>query len=43
MRVEEIMTRQLETCRADESLWVAARKMWERDSGASRCWERTGA
>jgi CBS domain-containing protein len=34
MRVEDIMTRQLETCRADDSLWLAARKMWEHDIGA---------
>ncbi len=33
MRVEDIMTKQLETCGADESLWVAARKMWEYDIG----------
>ncbi len=33
MRIEEIMSRQLETCRTDESLWVAARKMWEHDIG----------
>jgi CBS domain-containing protein len=33
MRIEDIMTKQLETCRADESLWVAARKMWEHDIG----------
>ncbi|HZJ55197.1 MAG TPA: CBS domain-containing protein [Myxococcaceae bacterium] len=34
MRVQDIMTRQLETCRADDSLWLAARKMWEHDIGA---------
>ena len=33
MRVEDIMTKQLETCRADDSLWLAARKMWEHDIG----------
>lgn len=34
MRVQDIMTRQLETCRADDSLWLAARKMWDHDIGA---------
>ncbi len=33
MRVEDIMTRQLETCRVDDSLWLAARRMWEHDIG----------
>lgn len=33
MRVEDIMTRQLETCRADDTLSFAARKMWEHDIG----------
>ncbi|HVP59465.1 MAG TPA: CBS domain-containing protein [Myxococcaceae bacterium] len=33
MRVEDVMTKQLETCRADDSLWLAARKMWEHDVG----------
>ena len=33
MRVEDIMTKQLETCRADDTLWLAARKMWEHDIG----------
>jgi CBS domain-containing protein len=33
MRVEDIMTRQLETCRAEDSLWHAARKMWDHDIG----------
>jgi len=33
MRVEDIMTRQLETCRGEDSLWLAARKMWEHDIG----------
>ena len=33
MRVEDIMTKQLETCRAEDTLWFAARKMWEHDIG----------
>lgn len=33
MRVEDIMTKQLETCRADDSLWHVARKMWDHDIG----------
>ena len=34
MRVEEIMTKQLETCRAEDSLAQAAGKMWEHDIGS---------
>jgi CBS domain-containing protein len=33
MRVENVMTKQLETCRAEDSLWLAAKKMWEHDIG----------
>lgn len=33
MQVEQIMTRQPATCRADETLNQAARIMWERDCG----------
>ena len=33
MRAEEIMARQLETCRVVDSLWDAARKMWDHDIG----------
>jgi CBS-domain-containing membrane protein len=34
MRVEQLMTRNVETCRPDESLHRAAELMWKRDCGA---------
>jgi CBS domain-containing protein len=34
MRVEEIMSSQLETCRPEDSLEQAAQKMWEHDIGS---------
>jgi CBS domain-containing protein len=34
MRVQDTMTRQLETCCVDDPLGLAARKMWEHDIGA---------
>lgn len=34
MRVEEIMTRQLETCHPEDPLSQAAQKMWEHDIGS---------
>jgi CBS domain-containing protein len=34
MRVEELMTKSLQTCRADDTLSQAARIMWEADCGA---------
>jgi CBS domain-containing protein len=33
MKVEQLMSREVATCRADESLNDAARVMWERDCG----------
>jgi len=34
MKVQELMTKTVWTCRADESLAAAARSMWEHDIGA---------
>ena len=34
MKVHQLMTRNVETCRADEHLDRAAARMWERDCGA---------
>ena len=34
MRVEEIMSKQLETCRPEDSLEQAVQKMWEHDIGS---------
>lgn len=34
IRVQDLMSRPLETCWADDSLWLAARKMWDHDIGA---------
>jgi CBS domain-containing protein len=34
MRIEEIMTRSVAMCRAQEALSAAAQKMWNHDSGA---------
>jgi len=34
MKVQEVMAKELSTCRADEALTTAARVMWERDIGA---------
>jgi CBS domain-containing protein len=34
MRVEEIMSKRLETCRPEDSLEQAAQKMWEHDIGS---------
>jgi CBS-domain-containing membrane protein len=33
MNVGQLMNREVETCRVDDSLAVAARKMWDRDIG----------
>jgi CBS domain-containing protein len=33
MRIDELMTRPVHTCRADERLSAAAQIMWERDTG----------
>jgi CBS-domain-containing membrane protein len=33
MNVGQLMNREVETCRVDDSLAVAARKMWDRDLG----------
>ncbi len=34
MKVQEVMTKAVSTCRTDEALATAARLMWERDIGA---------
>ena len=34
MKVEQLMTRDVETCGFDETLERAAQRMWERDCGA---------
>ena len=34
MKVQEVMTKEVSTCRADESLAVPAKTMWDRDVGA---------
>jgi CBS domain-containing protein len=33
MKVEQLMTREIEVCKADETLNHAAQLMWERDCG----------
>ena len=34
MRIEDIMCKQVETCRSEDTLARAAAKMWEHDIGA---------